>query len=92
MATAGGLLGSISSIFFKATTDTLANDGFSSGSLYLFMLFGTLSAALQLVFINKLMEVYEQVEIIPIYQSALILLNILAGAIVLNEAQSMSMA
>ena len=33
------------------------------------------------------MEVYDQIEIIPIYQTALILLNITSGSIILNEME-----
>ena len=31
------------------------------------------------------MELYDQVEIIPVYESSLILMNIACGAIILNE-------
>jgi hypothetical protein len=31
------------------------------------------------------MEVFDQIEIVPIYQTSLILLNILCGAIILDE-------
>lgn len=31
------------------------------------------------------MEVYDQIDIIPIYQTALILFNMMGGAIILNE-------
>ena len=33
------------------------------------------------------MEIYDQIEIIPIYQTALILLNITSGSIILNEIE-----
>ena len=88
MTTVAGLLGSISMSFIKGVTETFRHDGLFGGFvLYMYVAVALSIGILQLKSINRSMELYEQVDTIPIYQTSLILLNIAAGAIVMQEAR-----
>jgi hypothetical protein len=60
-------------------------DGFGSIIPYLYLIVAGSLAGLQLHSLNVAMENYDQIEIVPIYQTSLILLNIICGAIILDE-------
>eukprot|EP00355_Strombidium_rassoulzadegani_P007882 CAMPEP_0168619692 /NCGR_PEP_ID=MMETSP0449_2-20121227/6739_1 /TAXON_ID=1082188 /ORGANISM="Strombidium rassoulzadegani, Strain ras09" /LENGTH=169 /DNA_ID=CAMNT_0008660647 /DNA_START=234 /DNA_END=743 /DNA_ORIENTATION=+ len=86
MATGAGLLGSLSMTFLKGMTESFEENGvFGSFSLYGYLILSLCLSVFQLNLLNMTMEIYDQIEIIPIYNSSMILLNICAGAIVLNE-------
>lgn len=55
--------------------------------LYAYVVIAISIGVLQLKTINKSMELYEQVDTIPIYQTSLILFNLAAGAIIMQEAK-----
>lgn len=55
--------------------------------LYVYVVIAISIGVLQLKTINKSMELYEQVDTIPIYQTSLILFNLAAGAIIMQEAR-----
>jgi len=84
---AAGLLGSLSMSLIKGVTDTFQNNGLGYFPIYIYIIIGVSVGICQLITVNKSMELYEQVDTIPIYQSSLILLNIAAGAIILQEAR-----
>lgn len=52
---------------------------------YLFV--AAIFACVQLKSLNTAMECYDQIEIIPLYQTALILMNITSGILILNEQE-----
>ena len=51
----------------------------------MFTLPNLILAPLQLLCINRAIEFYDQVEVIPIYSTMLIFLNMLCGAVILDE-------
>ena len=79
-------MGSFSLSLCKGVTETMTHSGFL-GDFYFYSFTGAalLCAAGQLKLLNKVMELFEQVDVIPVYQSSLILLNIAAGSIILEE-------
>ena len=85
MGTACGLMSSLSMTFLKFFTESLKVHGVSSPVVYIYFSFAIMISALQLKMLNRAMEVYDQVETVPIYQTSLILLNIACGSIVMNE-------
>ena len=88
---AAGLMGSISMSLIKGVTDTYQNNGLSHFSIYIYATVAVCVGICQLITLNKSMELYEQVDTIPIYQSSLILLNIAAGAIIMQESRLYSL-
>lgn len=87
MTCAAGLVGSLSLSFIKGLTESFRQSGLGSSSVWMYMGIALACGGLQLKFINKSMELYDQVETIPIYQSSLILMNICAGTIVMQESR-----
>ena len=88
MTAGAGLLGSISLSFVKGLTEAYRVDGFTGGyALYIYIAIALAIGILQLNILNKSMELYDQVDTIPIYQSSLILLNIASGAIIMQESE-----
>lgn len=83
MTSAAGLLGSISMSLIKGVTETFQNDSFSTFQLWIYVVLAISVGIIQLTTLNKSMELYDQVDTIPIYQSSLILFNIAAGAIIM---------
>jgi len=72
--------------FLKGCTIALKDLGLLGGvSLYVYAAIALMSACLELRFLSKAMELYEQIQYIPIYQSAVLFSNILSGAIIMNE-------
>jgi hypothetical protein len=83
-----GLLGSLSMSFLKGMTVAFREVGLWGGvTLYIYLILAVTLALKQLSFLNQMMEVYDQIEIVPIYQSSIIMMNICAGAIIMNEKQ-----
>ena len=88
MTMGAGLLGSISLSFVKGLTEALRVDGLGGGVMfYIYTAIALFIGIMQLNILNKSMELYDQVDTIPIYQSSLILLNIASGAIVMQESK-----
>ena len=85
MSFVAGLIGGLQGSLMRGMTISVEIGGFFSGITLSYLLLALLASLLQLKSLNISMEVYDQVEIVPIYQSALILLNILCGAIILDE-------
>ena len=71
--------------FIKGVTEAYKEYGFSNINLYGYCIVALCVGIFQLTMINMSMELYDQVETIPIYQSSLILLQIAAGAVILQE-------
>lgn len=71
--------------FLKFFTESLKVYGITSPVAYIYFTFAIIISGLQLKMLNRAMEVYDQVETVPIYQTSLILLNIACGSIVMNE-------
>lgn len=67
LTTAAGLLASFSIIFIKGMTSSFEAAGFAFWALYLFVALLITSALQQLRFINLSMEIYDQVDTIPIF-------------------------
>ena len=68
MTSAAGLLGSISMSFIKGVTEIFSNHGFQTGlQLYIYVVIAILIGVLQLTTLNRSMDLYDQVDTIPIY-------------------------
>lgn len=52
---------------------------------HIFLLCAALLGTAQMITINRLMRIYSQLEIQPVYQTSLILFNLFCGAIILDE-------
>jgi hypothetical protein len=86
MMTCSGFFVGFTTCFIKAFTTHLGSDGLCSG----FLIFAPLtiaSAICQLKFLNFGMEMYDQLDTVPVFQSSEIVANIAAGAIILQETQ-----
>lgn len=70
VTTGAGLLVSFTIAFIKGMTCSFAADGFNGINIYIFAILTILSSLYQLKFINLSMEIYEQVDTIPIFQSS----------------------
>ena len=93
LTVSAGLSGSITLAFTKAFDDCYYTDGWTgSYQVYIYLSIGISCAIFQLKSITRSMELYDQMDTIPIYQSALIILNICAGSIVLHESKLYSHA
>ena len=84
MASAAGVLSSLSTSFVKGASITF-EAGDSPFQLFVFALFAICNAVYQLYVLNNIMALYEQVMIIPIYQTSLIIMTFCAGAVILDE-------
>ena len=80
-----GLVGSLQQSFMKGFTLSLSNDEPNSLPTYMYLTFAVSLATFQLFTINRMMTIYPQLEIQPIYETSLIVFNMLCGAIILNE-------
>jgi len=87
MGPIGGLLASLQQSFMRGFTISLTNpDGLQNPFTYLYLTLGFTFAVFQLLTINRMMTIYPQLEIQPIYETSLILFNMLAGAVILGES------
>lgn len=87
MGTSAGILGSLLSSFARGVTLALSTENtFEHLQTYVYFLLSVVIAASQILTINRMMRLYPQLEIQPIYLVSLILCNLLAGAIILDEA------
>ena len=81
-----GLLGALQQSFMRGFTLALSTPGcFSQVSTYVYGICGISLAACQLMTINRMMRIYPQLEIQPIYETSLIVFNLFCGAIILDE-------
>lgn len=71
----------------KGFTEEFRNNDLSSIQSWVFVVVAISVGLVQLKTLNSPMELFDQVDNMPIYQSSLILLNIAAGAIVMQEAK-----
>jgi hypothetical protein len=87
MPIVAGLLGGISGSFVRGFTVCL-NEHNGLTSLYTWLYFTLLmaTALVQLRSLNKAIHLYDQIEIVPIYQASLILLNMLCGSVIMKES------
>ena len=53
--------------------------------IYILLLLVTISLVSQLAFMNMSLKYYDQLEIVPIYQAAIILNNVLCGGVIFQE-------
>ena len=91
MPIVGGLLGGISGSFVRGFTVCLnEHGGLTSFTTWIYFTLLMATALVQLRSLNKAMHLYDQIEIVPIYQSALILLNMLCGSVIMNESADYS--
>jgi hypothetical protein len=61
------------------------DNGYKQVSFWVYLAIVLSGAILQIKLVNRAMEVYNQAEIGPIYSSALILMNMFSGIIILDE-------
>ena len=85
MSIAAGVVAGLSSALLKGFTISVSSSGFMSLSAIGYLFIAIVLSLFQLHLINIPMKSYDQIEIIPIYQTFLILLNMASGAIILNE-------
>ena len=87
MSVLGALVGSIQTAFMRGFTISLgsSNLGLAAATTYIYFAIAVTLAVLQLKCINQGIELHKQNQVIPIYETSLIMLNILCGAIILNE-------
>ena len=82
----GGVVAGVATALLKGMTLSLETYGFG-GYTMIYLVIALCFNGLQLKTLNIAMELYEQIDIIPIYQTALILFNMMGGAIILNEQE-----
>lgn len=86
-----GLIGALNIVFFKVAGEILKVHGvdgqnaYKEAPLYLFVMIGGLGAALCVGILNMAMRNYNQLEVMPIYQSSIIVNTLLSGLFILNE-------
>jgi hypothetical protein len=85
MSIAAGVTAGLSSALLKGFTISASTSGLMSLSSIGYLSIAIILSIFQLHLINIPMKSYDQIEIIPIYQTFLILLNMASGAIILNE-------
>jgi drug/metabolite transporter (DMT)-like permease len=85
MSIAAGVVAGLASALLKGMTISVSTTGFLSLSTICYLTIAIVLSLFQLHLINIPMKSYDQIEIIPIYQTFLILLNMASGAIILNE-------
>lgn len=82
-----GLFGGISGSFVRGFTCCLnEKDGFSNPFTWLYFVLMWSASFVQLRNLNRSMALYDQIEIVPIYQASLILLNMLSGVVIMQES------
>jgi len=90
-AIGAGLLSSMVTSFIKGVSEMVNSrdigENLQRPMVYLLLVMVVLSLVTQLHFMNMNLKYYEQMEIIPIYQSSIILTNVLCGAIIFQEMQ-----
>lgn len=91
MPIVAGLLGGISGSFVRGFTVCLCeHNGLTSLYTWLYFTLLMATALVQLRSLNKAMHLYDQIEIVPIYQASLILLNMLCGSVIMKESNDYS--
>ena len=80
----GGIVAGVATSLLKGFTLSYETYGFG-GFTMLYLLVAVFFNLTQLKSLNSAMEIYDQIDIIPIYQTALILFNMMGGAVILNE-------
>ena len=84
-----GILSTITSSYIKGVAELLKTNSFvfnlSNPAIYilLFLMVGTLVS--QLKFMNMSLQYYNQLEVVPIYQSFVIMSNLMCACIIFNE-------
>ena len=79
-------VGGLQNSFLRATTISLTIvDGVNMISTLVLLSITLFLTPLQMYLINKSIEFYDQVEVMPIYLTLLIFLNIFCGAVILDE-------
>lgn len=82
------MVASLALTFLKAATIAYNELHFTGGpSLYIYAFIALASGQIELYTLNRAMNLFEQVQYIPIYQSALIFSNIMCGAIIMQESK-----
>lgn len=87
MAAVAGLFGGLAGSLMRGFTISLDINGLTLGTVVYFLI-GWAMACCQLRAINIVMENYDQIKASPIYESSLILNNIICGIIILNERRN----
>ena len=81
----GGMLVAFTITFIKGATITLQVEEPINVELTIFIALAVITSLMQLVFINLSMEIYDQIDTIPIFQSAQIVFNLFSGSVVMQE-------
>ena len=85
LALVAGFNGGLTGSFVKTFTIQCSIDGHLTVTAVVFFLLAALSATSQIFMLNKAMEFYDQIEVIPIYNTLLIFMNMFCGAVILDE-------
>lgn len=86
-----GMCGSLSMVFGKVAGEILKMNGvdgfntFKEVPFYLFIALAMFSAFMAVIILNMAMRNYNQLEVMPIYQSANIVNALMCGLFILNE-------
>lgn len=78
-----GLLGGLSTVFAKGAVDGLSKK--LTIELFLFLGLAASAAATQLIFLNRALERYQAIKVIPIYQITLLVSASMSGGLAFQE-------
>jgi len=91
LAWSAGLIGALNCTFLKVAGEILKINGkdgynaFASLHLYIFLAIGIAGSVACICILNLVMRNYNQLEVMPIYQSAIIVNCLMSGMFILNE-------
>ena len=81
-----GLIGGVQFSFNRGMTICFGlENGLQLAATYIYLCIAGIGALLELFTINKAMHLYKQIQVIPIYETSLIMLNLFCGCIILDE-------
>lgn len=86
LGTVTGLGGGLVMSFVRGLTISVENkDGFTNPQTYYFAFICNILGLLQVFTLNRLMWLYQQIQIQPIFETTLIVFNLTSGAILMRE-------
>jgi len=81
-----GILSGLTLVIFKVLGEAIATDHHFSWFIFFLAISGAACITAMTILINVVMKIYKQIEVVPVYESMVIIFSIAAGLVLFDEA------
>ena len=81
-----GILSGLTLVIFKVLGEAIATDHHFSWFIFFLAISGAACITAMTILMNVVMKIYKQIEVVPVYESMVIIFSIAAGLVIFDES------